>query len=244
MPTKKRAYHHGDLRRTLLEASLALITEKGLDELSLREVARRAGVSPAAPYHHFATRQELLAAIAVDGFALLAESMRTALAAVEEQGASERLCATGQGYIEFAVRHPAHFRLMFRPSLFAPGALPMEGPPREAFQILLDAVSEVLEDDNVREHIDRRGLVLVAWSLVHGAAELLLDGPFARGLDELEARADDIPRLVTRAFEGLLDAAGAQRAAAEGKGAAGEGKGRVPEGKRATRPQRRQGGPL
>ncbi len=206
MPTKKRAYHHGDLRRTLLEASVGLILERGLDELSLREVARRAGVSPAAPYHHFQSRQDLLAALALDGFSMLAESMRTARAAVEPAGATERLRATGLGYIRFAVSHPAHFRLMFRPSIVPPEALPCDGPSREAFDILIDAVSEVLEDRNIRAHIDRRGLVLVAWSLVHGAAELMLDGPFAADIDEIDARASDIPELLSRAFQGLLGA--------------------------------------
>jgi AcrR family transcriptional regulator len=210
MPTKKRAYHHGDLRRTLLEASVALILERGLDELSLREVARRAGVSPAAPYHHFATRQELLAALAVEGFAMLAESMRSARAAVDEDDASERFYATGLGYIRFAVSHPAHFRLMFRPSLVPPAALHGDGAPADAFDVLLKAVDEVLEDRNIRTRIDRRGLVLVAWSLVHGAAELLLDGPFARGLPELEAPAQDIPELITRALQGLLASLGAE----------------------------------
>lgn len=206
MPTKKRAYHHGDLRRTLLEASVGLILERGLDELSLREVARRAGVSPAAPYHHFQSRQDLLAALALDGFAMLAESMRTARASKQADGASERFRATGLGYIGFALSHPAHFRLMFRPSLVPPEVLPPEGASREAFDILLEAVSDVLEDQQIRAHIDRRGLVLVAWSLVHGAAELMLDGPFAMGIDELGAPARDIPELMTRAFQSLLDA--------------------------------------
>jgi AcrR family transcriptional regulator len=205
MPTKKRAYHHGDLRRTLLQASVALILEKGLDELSLREVARRAGVSPAAPYHHFATRQELLAALALDGFGMLTERMRAARDAASAVP-RERLCAIGEAYIRFAVEHPAHFRLMFRHSLVPFEALPADGASRDAFVVLLDAVSEVLADENVAQHVERRGLVLLAWSAVHGAAELVLDGPLANGIDELDVASGEVPRLVTRAFVGLLGA--------------------------------------
>src|SRR5690242_4627498 len=117
MPAKKkRAYHHGDLRRTLLEASLELIAESGLDALSLREVARRAGVSPGAPYHHFESREQLLTALAVDGFALLGEAMRSARDAAGAEDVIERFGAIGEAYVRFALAHPAHFRLMFRPS--------------------------------------------------------------------------------------------------------------------------------
>jgi AcrR family transcriptional regulator len=202
MPVKKRAYHHGDLRRTLLQASVALILEKGLDELSLREVARRAGVSAAAPYHHFATRQDLLAALALDGFGMLTERMRAARDAANAVP-SERLCAIGEAYVRFAVEHPAHFRLMFRHSLVPFDALPADGS-REAFVVLLDAVADVLGDENVSLHVERRGLVLLAWSAVHGAAELLLDGPLANGIDELDVASAEVPRLVTEAFVGLL----------------------------------------
>lgn len=206
MVPRKRPYHHGDLRRTLLEASLELILERGLDALSLREVARRAGVSPAAPYHHFATREQLLGALAVDGFALLAQAMQTARDAAAAAGAIDRLRAIGEAYVRFAVAHPAHFRLMFRPSLVAPDVLPEGGAPAQAFAILVDVVSEVLEDDVIRNDVDQRGLVLMAWSLVHGAAELLLDGPLANGLAELDVQASAVPALVTRAFAGVLAA--------------------------------------
>lgn len=204
MPPRKRPYHHGDLRRTLLTASVELIVERGLDALSLREVARRAGVSPAAPYHHFATREELLVALALEGFEMLALAMSAARDAATDASAIERLGAIGEAYVRFALAHPAHFRLMFRPSLVPAGALPQEGAPGQAFALLLDGVSEVLENDDVGRNVDRRGLVLVAWSLVHGAAELLLDGPLANGLPELDVRASEVPALVRRAFGGLL----------------------------------------
>jgi len=208
MPAKKkRAYHHGDLRRTLLEASLALIAEEGLDALSLREVARRAGVSPGAPYHHFESREQLLTALAIDGFTLLGEAMLRARDAASSADVIERFGAIGEAYVRFALAHPAHFRLMFRPSLLPSEALPSEGSPAEAFRVLLDIVAQLFESGAVGGNVDRRGLVLLAWSIVHGAAELMLDGPLANGHAELGVRAAEIPALVTRTLGNILKAA-------------------------------------
>lgn len=206
MPPRKRPYHHGDLRRALLTASVELIVERGLDALSLREVARRAGVSAAAPYHHFATREELLVALSLEGFATLALVLQSARDAAAGASAIERLGAIGEAYVRFALAHPAHFRLMFRPSLVPPDAIPHEGAPGQAFALLLDGVAEVLANDDVRRNVDQRGLVLVAWSLVHGAAELLLDGPLANGLPDLGLRASEVPALLRRSFVGILAA--------------------------------------
>src|SRR6476661_4198967 len=109
---KRTAYHHGDLRPALLQASLALIEEDGIGALSLREVARKAGVSHNAPYHHFKDRGSLLAALAEDGFATLAREMAAARAAAPD--AQARLEACGLAYIRFALESRARFKLMFR----------------------------------------------------------------------------------------------------------------------------------
>jgi AcrR family transcriptional regulator len=205
MPAKKkRAYHHGDLRRTLLEASLELIREDGLDALSLREVARRAGVSPGAPYHHFESRERLLTALALDGFSLLGAAMQSARDAARDADAIERFSAIGEAYVRFALTHPAHFRLMFRPSLVPSRDLPRDGSPGEAFGVLIDMVSELFDTGVIGAHVERSGFVLLAWSVVHGAAELLLDGPLADGHAGLDVSASDVPALVTRTFGILL----------------------------------------
>jgi AcrR family transcriptional regulator len=207
MPEKrKRSYHHGDLRRALLEASLELIEENGLEALSLREVARRAGVSPGAPYHHFESREALLAALALDGFTRLEEVMTRARDGAAEGDAIERFSAIGEAYVRFALSHPAHFRLMFRRSVVPNGVLPSTGSPGKAFQVLLDIVGELIGRDAVRAHIDRSTMVLLAWSIVHGAAELLLDGPLAAPHAALDVRPEDVPALVTRSFGQILRA--------------------------------------
>src|SRR5579863_8499862 len=109
---KRRRYHHGDLRREILNASLALISEKGVGALSMRQVASRAGVTHGAPYHHFADRAAILAALAEEGFLILAEALRSALGDIPPSNHRGRFEAIGLTYFGFAVTHPAHFQLM------------------------------------------------------------------------------------------------------------------------------------
>src|SRR3954468_1172678 len=104
-------YHHGNLRRVLMDCAIAAVAERGATTLSLRDVARRAGVSHAAPAHHFGDKRGLLTAIAVEGFELQAAALRDA------HGDGAFLDA-GLAYIEFAVDHPAHFAVMYRPDLY------------------------------------------------------------------------------------------------------------------------------
>src|SRR5271170_789851 len=111
------AYHHGDLRRSLIEAALALVTEKQDWTFSLREVTRRAGVSHNAPYNHFADKRDLLAAVAAAGFTSLGERMLTATSGIER--ADSALVTSGVVYVNFGVENPAHYRLMFSSALMA-----------------------------------------------------------------------------------------------------------------------------
>lgn len=172
MPPAK-PYHHGDLRDALMRAAEALIGDVGPRAFTLREVARRAGVSHNAPYRHFKSRNDLLLAVAAEGFERLRASMTTRM----ERGASarERLVLCGCGYVEFALRWPQHFMVMFDlAELF-------EGKPGEteigesAFQVLLDAI-EAAQRANVLPSGDRLPRAWVAWSLVHGIAKLAIGG--------------------------------------------------------------------
>jgi AcrR family transcriptional regulator len=203
MARKKRAYHHGDLRRVLLDASIELMARGGVEDLSLREVARHAGVSPGAPYHHFASKADLLGAIAVDGFARLATAMRSARDREDAEAPTQKLRAIGEAYVRFAVEHPAHFHLMFHSTL-APVDAAADGPAAQSFAILLEAIAEVMAVPKIERRASRAGLVVLAWSLVHGAAALLLDGPLTNGLPELGLEAKEVPALVTSTFEALL----------------------------------------
>jgi AcrR family transcriptional regulator len=171
-------YHHGDLRRALLQAAAQLLEERGVEGLALREVARRANVSHTAPYHHFADRAALIAALVETGFAQLTQAMQTAGAA--RQGDLERLRAIGVAYVQFGIAQPALFRLLCRPELSSSAATGSASEAgRAAYGVLLDAVQACLASGEVEGDLD--ALALSAWSIVHGLATLLLDGPL-RGL--------------------------------------------------------------
>lgn len=214
-----RTYHHGDLRRTLLDASLALIEEQGLDALSLREVARRAGVTHAAPYHHFADKRAVMAAIVGEGFTLLRDEMQRARDEADER-ADAQLAAIGKGYVSFALRHPAHFRVMFRPELCGPGYESKAG--QDAWQLLEDGVAAT-ERAGLAPAGEHEALVLLSWAVAHGFAALWLDGSLAAGAAGRKPQA-----IAERVFGllGRLSAAGG-RGGAEARGAAGAPRGRA-----------------
>lgn len=165
----RRTYHHGDLQRVLLQASIRLIAQVGPDAFTLREVARMAGVSHNAPYRHFRDKESLLAAVAAEGFRQLARTLQDY--AGKHRVALERLRAGGEGYVAFALRWPQHFAVMFD----AP-------PPRErypeydavanqAFGVLLGHIVECQQEGSLPAG-DAHRLAFVAWSLVHGIAKL------------------------------------------------------------------------
>jgi AcrR family transcriptional regulator len=201
MRAKRNAdYHHGSLPQALIETAVKTIAKKGIDSLSLRELASRAGVSPGAPYHHFSSRSELLASIAEVGFARLEAQLIAARDAAPDN-ASARLEALGLAYVTFAVSSRGYFRVMFHGD--STSSAPSDTGLR-AFHILRDAVVACQEAGQAPEG-DATSLVLLAWSAVHGFATLWVDRalPF-EGL-EPERLAPEIGRLITRMFSALAD---------------------------------------
>jgi AcrR family transcriptional regulator len=179
----ERPYHHGDLRRTLLDQALAVIERDGPGSVSLRELARRAGVSHAAPTHHFGDKGGLLTAIAVEGFDLLADELNAAFAT------SGSFLEVGVAYVGFAVRHRAHFEVMFRPELLRaedPALAAARQRSREALYGTLASVPLDSSTDSLRAGV-------AAWALVHGLATLYLGGNLPPTLgDDPEAIARSI----------------------------------------------------
>jgi AcrR family transcriptional regulator len=174
MPTS-RTYHHGNLRREILDAALATIAESGPTALSLRDLARRVGVSHAAPAHHFGDKAGLLTAIATEGYELLGAALREA--------APEGFLAVGVAYIEFAITHPAHFTVMFEPGLFHTDDPSLQAAQRAATELLYGpAAAEYPERDTLRVGI-------AGWSFAHGFASLWLTGNLQHrfGADPLAA---------------------------------------------------------
>ncbi|MFI1397387.1 TetR/AcrR family transcriptional regulator [Streptomyces sp. NPDC020681] len=163
--TSERTYHHGDLRRAVLTAALDVISAEGPSALSLRDLARRAGVSHAAPAHHFKDRAGLLTAIAVEGFDLLGTTLAEA----------SDLRGMGLNYVRFAVGHPAHFQVMFRPELLRPDDPDLLAARDRTRSLLRTAVASKSADPDTA--------FLAAWSMAHGFATLLLTHSLDRTLD-------------------------------------------------------------
>jgi AcrR family transcriptional regulator len=165
---RRRAYHHLHLDQALVDAALARIADTGLSGWSLRELARDAGVSPGAPYHHFADRAALLAAVAEAGFRELVRVQTAALAA-SSADPDARILALGVAYVTFAAEHRAHFQAMFRADL---GSWERFPGLREAAHVAF-----VLLEASVREAGRPAADARTIWALVHGIATLWVDGP-------------------------------------------------------------------
>jgi len=200
------AYQHGDLRRALIQAGLKLLTESGVDGLSLRAAAELAGVSHAAPYRHFRDKNALVAAVAEEGFRLLTAEMRAALDACRSDDLLARLRAAGQGYVLFAVRHPGYFRTIFGkvvcPDENQPEAKALRAAGEEAYGVLRGLVVEGVRTGRLRDG-DPEMLALAAWSTVHGLGMLIVDGQLApvglgagAGAADVRKVADTIVRLL------------------------------------------------
>jgi AcrR family transcriptional regulator len=164
----KESYHHGDLRRALLDAAAESIAEDGPAAVSMRDLARRAGVSHAAPAHHFGDKKGLLTALAAEGFDRLAAELR------ETRAATGSLTDLGVTYVRFAAAHRAHFEVMWRPDLFHaddPNLVAARGRTGDA---LCAAVTESPDGQAGTEAAREAGLA--TWSLAHGFATLWLGG--------------------------------------------------------------------
>ena len=184
-PAARSTYRHGDLRRVLLEAGIALARSGGPDAVVLREATRRAGVAPNAAYRHFASRQALLQAVRAAALSAVAAAMEAELATLPvtlppADFARASVRAVGTGYLGFAQRETGLFRTAFAPServLQATPELPTAGPGGLNPFELLGAALDKLVAAGVLPLERRPGAELLAWSAVHGLAMLVVDGP-------------------------------------------------------------------
>ena len=177
-----KPYHHGHLRETLLQAADAVLAQRGVSGITLRDVARVAGVSHAAPYHHFASLDDLLAAVAERAFIALADALERTSAA---SGTQEKLLQISEAYVKCARDSPEHFRLMFGPVLTRQREFPgLQAASKHAFGLLLAAAC-AHDAENGPE------LALCGWSLAHGLSNLMIDG----ALDGLPIKLPDRDKL-------------------------------------------------
>lgn len=178
------SYHHGDLRRAILDAAIESISANGSTALSLREVSRRAGVSHAAPIHHFGDKAGVLTALAAEGYGLLADELTAA---------GEEFVEAGVAYVRFAVNHKAHFEVMFRPDSYHRDDAEVATARERARQALVDGVQA--QTTRTGRAAELTGVA--AWSLMHGFATLWLTGALPQSLgDDLNAAARDVARIL------------------------------------------------
>ena len=207
MKKVSKSYHHGALRDALVEAAAQIAAERGVAALSLREAARRAGVSQAAPYHYFADKSALLAAVAEAGFRLFDASQ----SAAHDQAPPDpvaQLQALGVAYVRFALDKPHYFKVMFRPHLVEHAKYPsLHVVSTRAFERLVDT-TRAARLAHGHDDSDPLAAATVMWSVPHGLAMLYLEGPISaamppRALEAL-ARAATLP-LAAAPFEELQD---------------------------------------
>jgi AcrR family transcriptional regulator len=203
-PKRKRraTYHHGDLRQALIEAAMRALKHRPVEDLSLRALGRELGVSPRAPYRHFATKEQLLAAVAVEGFRV-SWAFTTKRMAAADTDPIARIRAIAEAYVLFAVEHPAAFRVMY-----APYATVEEGAPEllraraEGHGATMASIAEGQAAGVLRAG-DPMQLALLLWSTMHGLAVLLIEGQLGRHDRPIEATK--LASLVSGLlFEGLL----------------------------------------
>ena len=174
-----------DLRSELLRTSRQLLDESGPSALSMREVSRRAGCTHQAPYHYFANREAILAALVCEGFDELADMLAAAHEGLGSADLHAILVASGNAYVEFALRHPGVFRVMFRPDVCDPERFPEVVQAGERARHELARLARAMMGDGAQLEVE-----VLIWSGVHGLASLLLDGPLVGEFGSMEERID------------------------------------------------------
>ena len=188
-PNHRSAYHHGDLRAAILTEAACLVAERGAEQVSLRELARSAGVSHAAPAHHFTDRRGLFTALATQGFRLLADAL------IEARG---HFADAAVAYVRFAIEHPGHYQVMFNKSLLDVSDAELAAAEAASGAELSRGVA-TLRDRNATA--DPAGAQLAAWSLVHGFSMLWLNGAVNAQDREMDPM-DTVMRIATMLFKG------------------------------------------
>ena len=202
-----KSYHHGDLRQALLDATLALLEQNGPEGFTLRAAARQAGVTPSATYHHFKDKEDLVAAVAQEGFDLLRKKLKAA--AQLPASPRERSRNVGVAYVLFAVEHPTRFRVMLGYGVLTrPNAAAAAIEAMQTYRFVREILVAGLTEDSSEHPSDAE--VLGWWSVVHGLAFLAIDGYLGKASKSTK-HADEIVRHVIDALDRRVAASSSVR---------------------------------
>jgi AcrR family transcriptional regulator len=202
MSAAKQKYHHGDLRTALLDSALEIIGELGPQGLTIREVARRAGVSHAAPYRHFTDKDELILGVVERGFALMQDTMQAEKEAAGEDPLSQ-FAASGMAYVNFALNHPAYYRVMFSGNLLSTtGNVSFQHTSRDALQDLVADVTQCQQLGIIKEG-DPVTQALTILSTIHGFASLVNDNRIGHLIDNPYSLEDIRDTVLVAIFQGI-----------------------------------------
>lgn len=192
----KKPYHHGELRQALVDAARALVHERGASGFSLSDACRRAGVSTAAPYRHFADKHEILSEVAAQGFIDLTQRTR-AEAERHPLGSTNRIVALGRVYFSFATSEPALFRMMLGQEAGLQKHDRLAASGQECFGYVVQEVVSFCNANHIEG--DAQMIALQLWTIVHGAASLSIDGGYAKVAPDM-----NVEELITQAADRLL----------------------------------------
>lgn len=178
---RRSSYHHGNLAETLIAATIEIVEERGVEHLSVREAAKRAGVSPGAPFQHFRSKTALLTAVAEQAMGRLTQAVATAQANADPDRPVNVLEAIGLGYLQWALANPTHFEIINSRTLIDFEASDSLRTQNEAIrQRMFELLTQARERSQLIQGLELNYIVLTARALVYGLARMAIDGHFPR----------------------------------------------------------------